>query len=220
MADSPRVSRSEANPDPLSQSLEELEYWRDRLKTRRYTLLEGNPALKNPEVKALLPEFLEPGTPLPDVGSARATRGAVLRLRNLDERIALYEKAIELKQRGEAAGDVPGLAPEAVGERGIALELADGRNTGAAEVATLPRGGKEPGQRECINAFIARLTDAGYKITRKDIWTVAGYGDRTEFERFQRDNRVTQAAIRNFSRVLQMTPSDFKLALKNTQASK
>ena len=61
-----------------------------------------------------------------------------------------------------------------------------------------------------MDGFIANLLEAGRKITRKEIWTVAGYKDATEFERFQRgDNRSTQSAIAVFTRVLNMKPADF-----------
>jgi len=47
-------------------------------------------------------------------------------------------------------------------------------------------------------------------ITRKDIWTVAGYSNATEFERWQRDDeRATESAVHNFTRVLNMTPEKF-----------
>jgi hypothetical protein len=71
-----------------------------------------------------------------------------------------------------------------------------------------------PSWRELIDTFIARLTESGRKITRKDIWTVAGYKNRTEFERFQRgDVRTTRSATANFKRVLTMTPEDFVRSL-------
>jgi hypothetical protein len=74
-------------------------------------------------------------------------------------------------------------------------------------------------RRAAVDNFIAKLADAGRKITRKDIWTVAGYKNPTEFERFQRaDRRTTESAIANFNRVLRMKPEEFLRAIqKKTQ---
>lgn len=74
-------------------------------------------------------------------------------------------------------------------------------------------------RRAVIDSFIATAAEAGYKITRKDIWTVAGYKNPTEFERFQRaDRRTTKAGVANFMRVLRMSPEDFLRAIqKKTQ---
>lgn len=70
-------------------------------------------------------------------------------------------------------------------------------------------------RRAAIDGFISKVGEAGRKITRKDIWTVANYKDRTEFERFQRgDTRTTQSAAENFKRVLNMKPEDFIRALE------
>ena len=64
--------------------------------------------------------------------------------------------------------------------------------------------------RAAIDAFIARVNQIGSKSTRKDFWTVAGYTNATEFERFQRrDPRATPSAANNFNRVLKMKPDDF-----------
>jgi hypothetical protein len=65
-------------------------------------------------------------------------------------------------------------------------------------------------QRATIDAFIWKLAGAGRKITRKNIWTVAGYRNATEFERFQRgDIRTTKSAAAAFKRVLGMMPEAF-----------
>lgn len=70
-------------------------------------------------------------------------------------------------------------------------------------------------RRAAIDAFIARLERAGWKITRKDIWMSAGYKDATEFQRFQRgDAKATKSAVSNFSRILTMAPDDFIRLLK------
>ena len=75
-------------------------------------------------------------------------------------------------------------------------------------------------RRAAIDAFMLKVNEAGRKITRKDIWTAAGYKNRTEFERFQRgDKRTTRAASSSFNRVLRMTPEHFIRALEK-KASK
>lgn len=64
--------------------------------------------------------------------------------------------------------------------------------------------------RARVDAFIAKLRNAGYKVTRTDIWQAAGYEDPTEFERFQRrDSRTTASAKASFNRVLDMNTEDF-----------
>ncbi len=76
-------------------------------------------------------------------------------------------------------------------------------------------------RRTLIDNFIAKVTDAGWKITRKDIWTVAGYQDKTEFARFQRgDTKTTKSGTDAFNRVLNMNPDDFMRLLKNKLAAK
>ncbi len=76
-------------------------------------------------------------------------------------------------------------------------------------------------QRAAINAFISKLAEAGRKITRKNIWTVAGYTNATEFERFQRgDTRTTQSAAAAFKRVLGMSPEAFIGLLDKKSAAK
>jgi hypothetical protein len=76
-------------------------------------------------------------------------------------------------------------------------------------------------ERSRIDAFITGVNETGAKVTRTDIWTVAGYSDPTEFERFQRgDQKTTTSAKQNFNRVLSMTPEVFLDALKKRQAKK
>ena len=69
-----------------------------------------------------------------------------------------------------------------------------------------------------IEAFIQTLQESGHKITKKDIWRVAGYADPTEFERFQRGaERATTTSEVNFGRVLNMTPETFMAVLKKIE---
>jgi len=64
--------------------------------------------------------------------------------------------------------------------------------------------------RQKIDAFIEKMRESGHKITRTDIWRVAGYDDPTEFERFQReDQRATPGSRTRFDRVLNLSPEDF-----------
>jgi hypothetical protein len=59
------------------------------------------------------------------------------------------------------------------------------------------------------------------RVFKKDIWTAAGYSDRTEFERFQRgDARTTASAAANFERVLKTEPKLFVEILDRLRLSK
>jgi hypothetical protein len=83
---------------------------------------------------------------------------------------------------------------------------------------------EQPTIRQRVDDYLARVTEkAGHKATRTDFWTVAGYKNRTDFERFQRDKKVTKTAKENFNRILEeMTPEQFSTALsqKKTALSK
>jgi len=72
--------------------------------------------------------------------------------------------------------------------------------------------------REKVKDFIARMAAAGIKITKKDIWTVAGYKSRRDFEQFQADKKATAAARHNFTRVLSMKPGAFSKLLQEKRA--
>lgn len=66
------------------------------------------------------------------------------------------------------------------------------------------------GPRALVEAFIQRvLKETGRRIKRKDIWRVAGYRDATEFERFQRGKGATAGSTTKFTRLLQLTPTEF-----------
>ncbi|HLN00719.1 MAG TPA: hypothetical protein VK335_15635 [Bryobacteraceae bacterium] len=85
---------------------------------------------------------------------------------------------------------------------------------GSLSVPTGTSDPKGPNRRAAIDAFISKMGAAGHKITRKDISTVVGYKDRTEFERFQReDKRTTRRAVSNFNHALSLTPEEFMRAL-------
>jgi hypothetical protein len=90
-----------------------------------------------------------------------------------------------------------------------------------AEPAVDEENGNGADRRAVIDAFISKLAATGRKVTRKNIWTVAGYTNRTEFERFQSDNpRTTAAATKNFERVLKMSPEEFLALLRRKQVPK
>lgn len=64
-------------------------------------------------------------------------------------------------------------------------------------------------RREAVDAYIAKvLQETGKRITRKDIWTKAGYKSRTEFERWERSDpkRRNASAGERFARILQDKP--------------
>lgn len=90
---------------------------------------------------------------------------------------------------------------------------------GVAERAVTPRASAT---LELINNFITKVeTDTGTRPKRKDIWTVAGYADSTEFGRFQRgSSRTTIAAGLAFSRVLKMEPKEFIEQLEKKRKTK
>jgi hypothetical protein len=77
-------------------------------------------------------------------------------------------------------------------------------------------------RRLLVDKFIARVFDStGRKITRKNIWTAAGYKEATDFERFQRnDKRTTKAAMATFTRILSMEPEVFERILDKKQPAK
>ncbi len=82
------------------------------------------------------------------------------------------------------------------------------------KLAAPSSGAGKKDRRAQIDSFLTKLADSGRKAKRKDIWIVAGYKGRTEFERFQSESRrATAAAIAAFSRVLAMTPENFFASL-------
>lgn len=64
-------------------------------------------------------------------------------------------------------------------------------------------------RREAVNAYIDEvLKKTGKRITRTEIWKKAGYKSRTEFERWERDDRknVNKTANERFTRLLSEKP--------------
>jgi hypothetical protein len=69
--------------------------------------------------------------------------------------------------------------------------------------------GKSTGRRAIVDAYIQEvLRKTGKRITRKEIWTNAGYTTRTEFERWERQDprRPNNAAHETFARILREKP--------------
>jgi len=95
------------------------------------------------------------------------------------------------------------------------LETPKTESTSRAKSAPEPIRNSEPRSilaqpRAAVDAFIARIREkTGREITRKDIYTAAGYKDRTQFERFQSGKRCTNAAKENFIRVMNLDPTGF-----------
>lgn len=67
--------------------------------------------------------------------------------------------------------------------------------------------------RQRIEDFIRKCAESGLKIKRKDIWRVAGYKDRTEFERFQRGDTRNKSASDALNRTLGFAPEQFRSLL-------
>jgi hypothetical protein len=86
----------------------------------------------------------------------------------------------------------------------------------AAKTLSIPSSDDRPGQ---VDAFIAAvLNDTGRKITRRDIWRVAGYEDKTQFSRWQANKRATQKASNVFPRIIKLNPREFLAKLKNIKS--
>jgi len=112
----------------------------------------------------------------------------------------------------------PTVMPDA-SPHGASVEPAE--RAAPAPPTTTANGENGMDPRAVIDAFIGKLAEAGHKITKKDIWTVAGYGDPTEFERFQRgDARATRSAAAAFNRVLNMESMVFIQLLEKKSAPK
>ena len=135
--------------------------------------------------------------------------GEVLRSTHLDA-----NAYIALKQKLEfLSGPGPEYDKDAEGI-GVAQAAAVLQHTRQIpSVAQTPDGENCAGteQRAAVDAFIEEvLQETGKRITRTDIWRAAGYKDRTEFERFQRDDpRTTDSAKAAFYRTLKMKPKAF-----------
>ena len=88
--------------------------------------------------------------------------------------------------------------------------------------ATVVNDGNMKDRKIVIDAFIAKVEcEEGKKITRKDISTVAGYTDRTEFQRFQCGHKkATPTSKQKFDRVLAMESQAFIQALNKKQEKK
>jgi hypothetical protein len=64
--------------------------------------------------------------------------------------------------------------------------------------------------RAQVDAFIERVFEVkGRRITRTDIWRVAGYTEATQFERFQRNRGASVGSIAKFTNILKLEPAEF-----------
>jgi hypothetical protein len=92
-----------------------------------------------------------------------------------------------------------------------------------ALLQTEPVGGAIPKTEDrpaAVDAFVTEvLQQTGRKITRRDIWSAAGYTNRTQFERFQRNSpKCGPSATSSFTRVLKLDPQDFVRLLNKKRA--
>ncbi len=93
-----------------------------------------------------------------------------------------------------------------------ALRLQEANEAGPAppEAATVLNGGDGHGadRRKAVDAYIDEVfSRTGKSITRTDIWKSARYKSRTDFERWERnDRRATKTAGQRFTRILSEKP--------------
>ena len=126
-------------------------------------------------------------------------------LRNLDARIARYR---ELLQQQGVSASTKRRSRSGLSQASYECEPF----VSQASLGVTPRAR--------IDAFISKVEGIGHKVKRKDIWSVAGYTNATEFERFQRnDPRTTKSAAKAFNRVLRNTPEEFVRSLRKKQAN-
>jgi hypothetical protein len=118
----------------------------------------------------------------------------------------------DLKQSGETE---PG------GDRQVPAEADSGRegvDESADPVESQPDVRAEPSAKDyraIVDAFIDKvLAETGTRITRKNIYNVAGYTDQTEFLKFQRDECSSPGARDKFMRILKLEPEEFLNRLK------
>ena len=82
-------------------------------------------------------------------------------------------------------------------------------------------GGKGTKQHAQVNAFIERvLEEKGERINRTEFWRVAGYTEATQFERWQRGDRVSAGSATKFNKVLKLRPEEFLERLKHFKGPK
>jgi len=156
-------------------------------------------------------------------------RRAQFRLNDL-ARFCERQQGVDPSARGDKewdqiAADVLSLVQKATDARGGSVV-----GTGLARIVTLLtspakekqqlRKKKSEDRREIIRVFVDEVHDkTGVKISKKDVWSVAGYHNPTEFERYQRsDRRTTESAKNNFDRVLNSGPQEFLRRLEAIKA--
>jgi hypothetical protein len=98
----------------------------------------------------------------------------------------------------------------------ISADLAESECT----TDTKPKEKNVTGPRAQVDCFIeAVLSATGRCITRTNIWSVAGYRDPTQFERFQRNQGASRGSIVRFNRILNLPPAEFIERLDKLTAS-
>ena len=97
----------------------------------------------------------------------------------------------------------------------------DGVESGAqSNSSAATNGGDGPKRSKAIKEFMDKVEDAtGRKINKTEIWTAAGYGDPTEFQKWQRNDLSNATAFRTFERILSMQPEDFLTLLDKKLAA-
>ncbi|MGA2117525.1 MAG: hypothetical protein ABSH56_22530 [Bryobacteraceae bacterium] len=81
---------------------------------------------------------------------------------------------------------------------------------GECTTDTTPKERQVTEARAQVDRFIESvLTATGRRITRTDIWRVAGYKEATQFERFQKNRRASSGSIIKFNGILKLKPSEF-----------
>lgn len=131
------------------------------------------------------------------------------------DRVRLSEEEVEAIQLAVAgrrqhwlgvvvARSAPAETPRARTESDQSLAIRVGKS-GAAEPVTDPMAKQ---RRQLVDDYIAEGRRAGIRITRKDIWKKASYANRTEFERWERNDvtRRNHTANENITRVLTEKP--------------
>jgi hypothetical protein len=154
-------------------------------------------------------------TSSPVISPESATTAAAGELR---ERLSSVESA--------ARAAIPARSTSAI-EAGRAqfIRAITGRGSASATGAGLRGEALEPDndlaklkQFAIVDAFRNKvLAETGTRITRKNIYTVAGYKNRSEFQKFQRDES-SPSVRRKFGEILTLKPEEFLNRLKAFEA--
>lgn len=131
------------------------------------------------------------------------------------DEVKCFQSAKKLLSQLRKAREVRGwIVGQSLGRLERRLETAVGHKRNATDKGNEARPGNQgksklPDRRAMVNDYIDEVRRVKrVRITRKDIWSEAGYNSRTEFERWERRDpkHPNQAADRSFSRVLREKP--------------